>query len=360
MKYQDVNSIKINGEFLAGKELTEYCRMQLDTPYLANWKEFIFNFLLEWLDDIPYINSMTSGSTGEPKSISLHKQHMINSALKTGEYLGLKENDKALLCLPAEYIAGKMMLVRSMLLGMDLSIREPKNDPLEETDPVFDFAAMVPLQVHDILQQESGYEKLNRIRKLIIGGGPVPHHLREKIAGLGNETYSTYGMTETVSHIAMEKLNGPEADGYYHLLPAIEIETDEKDRLIIHAPDIADEVIKTNDLVSLKDDKSFKVLGRFDNIIISGGIKIIPELIEKRIEKYISKRFIISSLPDEKLGEKVVLVIEDMAWDEKRIAELREKYTSELKKYERPKEISFVREFKETGSGKVERRKTRD
>ena len=357
MHYQEVNSIKLNNETLAGENLTEYCRMQLDTPYLDSWKESIYTFLLEWLDEMPTITTWTSGSTGEPKAIQLKKQHMLNSALKTGSHLDLKENDKALLCLPAEYIAGKMMLVRSMVLGLNLQISEPKNDPLKELEGTFDFAAMVPLQVHDILQQANGYEKLNRVRKLIIGGGPVPLRLREKIAVLENEAYSTYGMTETVSHIAMERLNGPQADGYYHFPPRIEIENDEKDRLIIHAPDIADEVIKTNDIVALINERTFKVLGRYDNIINSGGIKIIPELIEKKLEKYISKRFIISSVPDEKLGEKVILVIEDKEWDENDIAVLQNAISGELGKYEQPKWIEFISQFKETESGKVDRRR---
>ncbi len=357
MRYYEIDSIHLNGEILAGEHLSEYCRMQLDTPYLESWKESIFTFLLEWLDEIPFITTWTSGSTGEPKSISIHKQHMVNSALMTGKYLGLEEGDAALLCLPAEYIAGKMMLVRSMVLGLELRITEPKNDPLDETAQNFDFAAMVPLQLHDILQQAQGFEKLKRIRKLIIGGGPVPVPLREKIKQLDNQSYSTYGMTETVSHIAMEKLNGSEADGLYHLLPGIEIETDDQGRLIILAPDLRDESIHTNDLVEILDQNTFRVLGRYDNMIISGGINIIPELLEKKLEPFIRERFIISSVPDEKLGEKVVLVIEGLPQDLKGLDKINKQIASKLGKYEQARDIILVHEFPETANGKIDRRK---
>lgn len=355
MNYCEVTSINIDGKYFNREGLIDFSKSKLENPKTPAWQKSIFSFLLLWLNDEDHIIVKTSGSTGTPKPIRIKKQHMVNSALKTGAYLGLKKSDVALLCLSADYIAGKMMLVRSMVLELDLMMVKPSANPLENNNENFDFAAMVPMQVYTILEEDDGIEKLNRIQNLIIGGAAVPAALKQKIKSLGNHTFSTYGMTETITHIAMEKLNGPEADGFLRLLPGIKIKPNPEKRLIISAPDISDEMIITNDLAEIREDGSFRILGRADNIIISGGLKIIPEIIEKKIEPLIDERFVISSLPDEKLGKKLVLVIEDQTWTHEKTDALQQSMTEILHPFENPKQIIFITKIPETSNQKTDR-----
>lgn len=355
MNYREAASIKIDGEYFNRDELNVFLKNQIKNPEIPEWKKSIFGFLMHWLDDEDHVIVKTSGSTGTPKPIRIIKQHMANSALKTGAFLSLKKGDAALLCLSADYIAGKMMLVRSMVLGLDLTTVEPSGNPVKNTNENFDFAAMVPMQVFNVFQEKDGFEKLNRIKNLIIGGAAVPEALKQKIKSLTNHTFSTYGMTETLTHIAMEKLNSPEAKGYLRLLPGIKVKTDPQKRLIIAAPDISDEIIFTNDLAEIMEDGSFRILGRADHLINSGGLKIIPEVVEQKIEKHISERFVISSLPDEKLGEKLVLIIEGFHWPPAKITTLRQKLKDALDAFERPRLVEFIQKFPETPNQKIDR-----
>jgi len=355
MDYREATSIKIDGIYFGKDDLLSFSKAQIKNIEIAGWQKSICNFILIWLDNSDHIIVKTSGSTGAPKSIKLKKQYMLNSALKTGAFLGLKKNDSALLCLSADYIAGKMMVVRSMVLGLDLMMLEPSGNPLKNMDKKLDFVAMVPMQVFQVFQEDDGTEKLNRIKNLIIGGAPVPIYLKEKIKSLTNNTFSTYGMTETITHIAMERLNGKKADGKLYPLPGIKISTDDQKRLIIYAPDISDRVVKTNDLAEISEDGSFKILGRFDNMIITGGINIIPETVEKKIEKFIDQRYIISAIYDEKLGEKLILIIEGDEWLPEKIKALQQEMAENLHPYENPRQIFFISKFPETASQKIDR-----
>jgi len=355
MNYKEINTILINGQQLDKQGIENYCKEILDKPQEALWLKSVANFLNEWINDNPFVELRTSGSTGTPKHITVKKQYMVNSAAKTGHFLGLKRGDKALVCLSTDYIAGKMMFVRAMTIGLDLKMVEPSGNPLRDINERFDFAAMVPMQVYQILQSENGEQKLNNIKKLIIGGGPVAEGLRERIKSLTNHTYSTYGMTETVTHIAMEILNGKAADGFLHTLPGVEISTDENDKLIIYAPDIADEPVKTNDIAMKLTDRIFKIAGRFDNIVITGGIKVFPELLEQKIDKIITKPFTITSVKDEKLGERLILVIEDEKWPQSKVDNLFKMISKILDTFERPKAIWFMPKFPRTDNGKIMR-----
>ncbi len=315
------------------------------------------HFLLDWLNDKDYIIVQTSGSTGKPKKLKVYKQHMINSANATGVFFKSEENTTALLCLSANYIAGKMMLIRAMVLGWKIDLIPPKTNPLDNVYKQYDFCAMVPLQLDNSLN------RLHLIKKLIVGGGPVSENLKELIQGVKTKIFETYGMTETVSHIAARRINPKKKDKkdahFFKALPNITLSTDDRNCLIIKAPLLNDETIITNDVVALKTYKKFLWKGRYDNVINSGGVKLYPEEIETKLQLLIGYRFFIAAIPDDVLGDKVVLIIET---DDDKITSLSIKEAMQnlatLDKYEIPKKIYFLPQFIETDTGKVQRNKT--
>ena len=271
---------------------------------------------------------------------------MKNSAVATGEFFKLKENSTALLCLSANYIAGKMMLVRAMTLGWNIYLKPPSSNPIND-DIVYDFAAMVPMQVGNSL------DKLQNIKQLIIGGAPVSQQLQEQLYKVATQCYLTYGMTETCTHIAIKSLD-VNAEDVYEVLPNITISQDKRECLVISAPNMSNIDIITNDIVRLISKTQFQWLGRFDGVINSGGVKLFPEQIEKKLSELITNRFFIAGIPDETLGEQVILVIEtdrEFELDKKVLSNL-------LLKYEIPKAIFFVKRFEETPTGKVHRSNT--
>lgn len=297
-------------------------------------------FLLDWLDDKETIQLTTSGTTGAPKIITIKKQSMVHSAIATGNYFNLHPQDKSLLCLPARYIAGKMMIVRSMMLGLELDIMVPTSH-LDDLLPHknYDFVAIVPLQA------ENSLEKLHQFKKIIIGGAKVSDDLAKKLKEINSDIYETYGMTETITHIAAKKIG----EEFFTILEHVAISTDDRNCLVIEVPSISDEEIVTNDIVEILNDKQFKWIGRYDNVINSGGIKLFPEQIEAKLASKIANRFFIIGQPDDVLGAKVVLVIEG----EK--SEIDRTIFDTLEKFEKPKEILFVSEFVETETKKVNR-----
>ncbi len=314
-------------------------------------------FLVDWFDKDDFITVKTSGSTGKPKEIKLRKKHMIHSAEATGTYFHLPAKTTALLCLPLDYIAGKMMLVRALTLGWHMDSKAPDAYPLQHVEKIYDFAAMVPMQVYNSLN------KLSKIRKLIVGGGAVSKELEAKLQGVSTHVFATYGMTETITHVAVKKLNHRHAElvsasHHYNTLPNVTVSKDDRGCLVIQAPEVADEVVATNDLVEIISSKEFKWLGRYDHIINSGGIKLIPEQIEKKISPIINHRFLVAGIPDEVLGEKLVIVIESEKSDTVILNEV--KNLSSLTKYEIPKEIYFIPKFIETETKKIQRQKTLD
>lgn len=300
------------------------------------------DFLLNWFDQNSFIEMQTSGTTGAPKSIRVDKQAMINSALATGTFFDLHPGIRVLHCLPTQYVAGKMMLVRAFILGWDMDITAPVSNPFERNDQEYDFAAMVPLQAQHSL------EKLHKIKKLILGGAKVSQALSDQLKALPTEIYETYGMTETITHIAAKRI-GEDA---FTVLPYVNISEDDRHCLVIDPYAICDEPVITNDVVKIIDDTHFIWLGRHDNVINSGGVKLFPEQIEEKLSKNINRRFFVKGMPDETLGEKLVLVIEGEPFDIDTAA------FAQLGKYEKPKEVLFVKQFSQTESGKVIRDKT--
>ena len=316
---------------------------KISTDQSKIWND-VNQFISEWYSTNIEMDLKTSGSTGKPKSISVKKDWMQNSAELTRKTFGLKKGDSALLCMPMKYVAGKMMVVRALELGLDLKVVEPSSNPLKNMDEIIDFAAMVPFQL------ENSLNDLDQVKTLIVGGGQVSQQLIEKLQKISTQIFETYGMTETLTHVAIKPLNGPNISDLFRALDGIHFEKDDRGCLAIHASALNPVPIVTNDLVELIDENSFRWLGRFDNVINSGGIKIIPEVVEAKLLSIIpNNRFFINGESDESLGEKVVLVVEgnviEISFDS-------------LEKFEKPKEIYFISEFLETESGKIRRGET--
>lgn len=332
------NYFKLNGYHLNAKDL---CRVGYSFIKEGDvYERAIGEFLLDWFDHKEYVEMTTSGTTGLPKLVRLEKQAMIQSALATGDFFGLEPGNKALLCLPVQFIAGKMMLVRSLILGLELDVVSPSTEPLKYNSTLYDFVAMVPLQV------QNSIDKLINIKKLIIGGAKMDRSLEEKLLPLNSAIYETYGMTETITHIAAKKVG----ESVFSILPNVQIKKDDRGCLVIYLPSVSDEPIVTNDLIDLINEKQFVFLGRIDNVINSGGVKLIPEQIEAKLTGKISNRFFVTALPDSELGEKLILVVEGEKQD------FASDFFDVLGKFEKPKEIVFVPKFKENENGKLLRK----
>ena len=328
--YENVhNHFKLNGYHFNREDM-----LRVAYSFIKEGDDFekpVGEFFLDWFDENTYIDLQTSGTTGTPKKIRISKQAMVDSALATGDFFELHSGQKALNCLSVKYIAGKLMFVRAFILGLDMDFVAPSSHPLLNNDVKYDFVAMVPLQAQNSLKE------LKDVKKLIIGGARISADLEKELLKLPTKVYETYGMTETITHIAA-KLVG---EKQFSVLPNITISYDDRNCLVIHAPRITEEVIVTNDLVELVNENQFIFLGRYDNVINSGGVKLIPETIEEKLAHRIHSKFFVMGMPDEVLGEKLVLVVEGekQNFDES-IFEL-------LDKYEKPKEIIFIPKFKE-------------
>ncbi|MBQ9678749.1 MAG: AMP-binding protein [Prevotella sp.] len=302
-------------------------------------------FLTEWHNDSPTVLVHTSGSTGKPKPMLVEKRRMEASARITCQFLGLHEGDTALLCMPLDYIAGKMMVVRALTCGLRLVSVEPKGCPAWE-GPV-DFAAMVPLQVWNLLQQAP--ERLRQIRHLIIGGGAINDELATALKDLPNHIWSTYGMTETLSHIALRRLNGPDRSDWYTPFEGVEVSLNAENCLVINAPVVHDGLLVTNDIAELST-QQFRILGRKDNVICSGGIKIQIEEVERLLHPHLHEPYIITKAPDTRLGEQVVLLTESTDIDA-----VRHCCEQVLPKYWQPRRYLHVDHLPLTETGKPAR-----
>jgi O-succinylbenzoic acid--CoA ligase len=328
---------------LNGKSFT-YIELLAKALYLKEngqlFEKAIGNFILDWMNTESFIMVQTSGSTGIPKKIVLQKSAMIASAKATGLFFNLQPKNTALLCLSANYIAGKMMLVRAITLGLHLDTIDPTSEPLSTKN--YNFIAMVPMQVQKSLS------KLHFFDNVLIGGTKVSYSLSESILKTNCNAFESYGMTETISHIAIKKI-GAKA---FTVLPNVVISVDERSCLVIKALELSKEKIITNDIVEIVNATQFVLKGRMDNVINSGGIKIFPEEVEEILAKFISVPFFVASKPDEILGEKVILVLEATPFSFDNSVFL------ELSKYQIPKEILFLESFERTETQKINRKKS--
>lgn len=274
----------------------------------------IEEFLAQWNDTSDVIEVHTSGSTGKPKRLLVEKRRMVNSARITCDFLGLKEGDTALLCMPLDYIAGKMVVVRSLVSHLHLISVMPSSHPLKDITQPIDFAAMVPLQVYSSLQEPAERERLMSIRHLIIGGGAIDDSLESQLQQFPNAVWSTYGMTETLSHIALRRISGENSSLWYSPLEGVDVSLSSDSCLEIYAPQVNPEKLHTNDIAELRTlpdgSKEFRILGRKDNVIDSGGIKIQAEEVERLLRPHLSCGFMITKVSDARLGEAVTLLVE--------------------------------------------------
>ena len=295
----------------------------------------INDFLQEWNSPSETLLVHTSGSTGKPKPMWVEKQRMLNSAHITCDFLGLRPGDSALLCMSLDYIAGKMMVVRSIERKLRLFSVKPSGHPLSDeslakmVEMDFDFVAMVPMQVYNTLQVPQERERLSRIKHLIIGGGAIDDALAEELRSLPGAVWSTYGMTETLSHIALRRLNGEEASEWYQPFDSVGVSLNSDGCLVIDAPLVCSEPLVTNDIAEIKQQETsshssdasssskvsfphvlFRIKGRKDNVICSGGIKIQIEEVENLLRQHLDASFLLAKKKDEKFGEIAVLVTE--------------------------------------------------
>ncbi|HIF14706.1 MAG TPA: hypothetical protein EYQ86_05050, partial [Bacteroidetes bacterium] len=318
------------------------------------YHDILLSFLDQWFGNNDTFIIKTSGSTGGgAKELSFDKQQMIDSANVTLTYFSLKQGDKALLCLPIDYIAGKMMLVRALVGGLKLFVVEPSSDFWDELDESIDFAAVVPLQL-----ENADPNKISYIKSILIGGAPINDRLKDQLDHSQVRFYESFGMSESLSHFAMKNLsNGEEC---FKLLGGVEANASKEGQLSVKVPWISSSWLKTDDRVVFKDIDKFEWLGRFSDIINTGGVKVSPFDCEKRLTLPLrtffgeDRSFYMTSLPEPSLGQKVVLIIEG----EKKTG-LREVITQHLEKYEAPKNIIFIEKFKYSSSGKILKAQTK-
>ncbi len=333
---------------------------ELNLSDLPPFTRAAFSFCREWQSGKEDFAQYTSGSTGQPKAIQLSRIQLIESAKATGAFFHTNSDTKLLCCLNPEYIAGKMMLVRALVWDCPIWLVEPSSNPLKELDFVPDLVAMVPLQVEKSLQDPDSLSKLKQIPHLLIGGAAISEKLKQDLHEAGIQAWQTYGMTETVSHIALAKIHLGNLN--YQLLPGVQIGTDDRGTLWVKSPMSGPDKIQTNDLIELNSENSFYWLGRIDFMVNSGGVKLHPELIEQKAEKAIqdlfqSSRFFFFGEKDTLLGERLVLIIEHSP-DPEAAQKLMQKLSTVLGKYEVPKAIYFNPTFALTPNGKVNRRET--
>ena len=286
-----------------------------------SFRQELFSFLSEWFDPADTLPVHTSGSTGKPKELYVEKERMMESACLTCSFLGLQKEDSALLCMPLQYIAGKMVVIRALVAGLDLLPVTPSGHPLKDLTKAPVFAAMIPMQVYNSLQVPEERAILQQIRHLIIGGGPIDSQLNAALKDFPHAVWSTYGMTETLSHIALRRLNGPEASDWY-----------------------------TNDIAEINGQNQFRILGRKDNTINTGGVKVQIEQVEAALKEHLSVPFLITSAPDEKFGEIIVLLAEGQLPDD-----IEQTCTHQLPPYWRPKRFVPVFKLPLTETGKPDR-----
>lgn len=351
--------LKLNGKLYTTTQLAS----ELPLASCTKFERDTLNFCRDWLTGKKDFQIETSGSTGQSKTISIKRDQMEASARLTAQELNLKQGFHALLALDPAYIAGKMMLVRSLVIGMNTIAIEPSANPLKDLENErIDFSAFVPYQVRTLLQSNDSIKKLNTFKVLIVGGAALDQHSIDQLQHSACEVFHTYGMTETISHIALQKINGKQKQDCFVALPGIYLNKDERDCLIIDPMSLSLQPVKTNDVVTLLSKNSFQWIGRWDNLINTGSIKVFPEKIEKEIEKVFDQcnlrnRFFVAGLPDLLLGSKVTLIIEG-EFDKNLFSKAKEKLQFTLSKYEMPREIKIIPKFAETNTQKINRSAT--
>lgn len=338
--------IKIDDKWYAKEEILH-----------ENWNPSVLDqdirtFLKDWYDPRDYIEAFTSGSTGKPKRIRLQKTFAANSARATLKYFSIAPGSDALLSLPVRYIAGRMMLIRALEGRLHLHTAEPSSRPRIPDRPI-DFAAFTPHQFYNLIDIPDFIPAV-KIKNIILGGSQVPSDVSEKADGFKGKIFETFGMTETYSHVAIRSVY-PDVSSYFEAVPGVTFYT-ENDCLVIRAPHLGIESLRTNDRVRLLDEQHFEWIGRADFVINSGGIKIFPEEIEKKLADEIGKPFFITGIPHPALGEQVALVLEKEHFIKNLVNE--KIFNRKLSKYEKPRTTIYVHRIEKTPTGKINRSAT--
>ncbi len=352
-------TITVNGTTYPAAEATAQkgglSRLQIlfrQTYGTDSFEASLADFLTEWFDGKPTLKVHTSGSTGTPKELWVEKERMMNSAVLTVSFLGLKKGDSTMLCMPLQYIAGKMVVVRALVAGLNLIPVAPCGRPMKGMKEAPVFSAMIPMQVFNSLQETEDCTLLKRIKHLIIGGGAIDADLGEKLKTFPEAVWSTYGMTETLSHIALRRLSGPDASLWYTPFHNVSLSQSDEGTLVIEAPSVNPERLVTNDIVEFNEKGQFRILGRKDNTINTGGVKVQIEQVEELLKEYLSCPFQITAAPDPKFGERIVLLLEN---ENGPAHGYLEKIFEKLPSYWRPKQIIYIENLPLTGSGKPDR-----
>lgn len=345
------NRYFINHQGYSQEGLLAFAESHLKMADLPEWERDLYAFIQTWFSDDDSISIYTSGSTGEPKEIKLPKKMMLRSAMRTLHFFDIKPSGNIMLCLPVKYIAGMMMVVRAFAGSLNLITTSPQNLMLGSRKEKLDLVALVPLQMENLL---NGCQDLSSMSKVILGGAPLSAALEQQIlSSFKGQVWETYGMTETITHVAVRKV-GSEPQ-VFTALPDITFTTDERECLVISDPYIQETPVITNDRVRLISSGSFQLLGRLDNVINSGGIKIQPEDLERTLEPYIDKRFCITSLPNKKLGQMIVLVVEKGVSLEKLMSAI-----NVLDPHHRPKKIIEIDEIPANANGKTDLQRVKE
>ncbi len=345
--------LTINHQVFEGKEkIIQFCNKKLTSQKTPPWEKDIYLFLTEFLDQKDFVVVQTSGSTGKPKSITLKKKWMKYSAVQTCNFFNIDSNSQALLCLPAGFIAGKMMIVRALVSGCNLIITQPRANPIENITDQIDFTALTPFQLHYSL---AFLKEKKHIKTIIVGGGEISSILEKSVQSLQTQIFATYGMTETSTHIALRRVNGSNPSGDFKLLENTHISIDSRNCLVLENPELFQHKLVTNDIVEIKDENTFRWLGRWDNIINSGGIKLVVEELEQKISFLLNQPFHLVGIPDEKLGMACVMVIQTSSLSTSKKMKLLHEISQVVEKYAVPKEVYTLPEFPLTKSGKVDR-----
>ncbi|MES2380854.1 MAG: AMP-binding protein [Bacteroidota bacterium] len=333
----------------------------IDTTQLNNNQLKAFFFIEKWYKEEPF-TFHSSGSTGIPKAFTFAKSDVVWSATQTIEYLNLVDDKHHFfICLDIGLVAGAMLLARAILLNADITIVSPSSNPFQAIDVnhAYTITSLVPMQIQVILAEANGAGILNKFKHILLGGAPIHAQLNAAIQQLDCEVWHTYGMTETLSHIALRNIK---RDAEFHLLPNNFIALDERHCLKIKNIVTQNKWLQTNDIVIISK-QTFMVVGRYDFIINSGGFKVNALKVEEEILIYLNQQqiqnvvFFISSIPDDLLGQKVVLVIKQGAFAKQLFESLQTALKQVLHPYEVPKEMVEVPRFFYTLSQKLDRNK---
>lgn len=326
----------------------------------------IQSFINDWNKGIQIFEFNTSGSTGRPKKIKIQRRQIEASVVATRNFLNLQSGEVAMICLDPKFIASLMMVARALVLKLDLQLEKPNSNPLlhcQNTD--IDFISLVPIQISQMIK-DNNLSDLKNIKNILIGGAPLSRSVFNELSKIDTNIYHTYGMTETVSHIALMSIKGAYEEGKFELLPNISIGLDQEQCLKINGAITNHKELITNDIVELLDDnKAFRWVGRRDLVINSGGIKIHPEKLEKEIQIYLDhkNRFFncfISSIPDPNLGSKCIMITEGETIDPSLFSKIQNHLRQQFSKHHFPKEAFSIKAFKKTSSGKLKRKETTD